>query len=358
MELTLAQLAEITAGEAEGDAGAGIRCVRPFEDAAFGDITLVVEPKLRAQIRESSATAFIVPDARGLEGLNLLVHPRPKLAFARLIKLFAETKAAAPGISSDFTAGANIRLGNSLTIHPRVTVGRECSIGDRCTLHSGVVLGDRVSIGNETEIHANVTIYSDVGIGARVIIHSGTVIGADGFGFVTDEEGRQFKILQTGRVEIEDDVEIGANCCIDRATFGVTRIARGAKLDNLIQVGHNSVIGEDTIVAALTGFSGGTTVGRRAVIAGGVGTNPHVRIGDEVLVMGQAGVTKDVPQGLRVAGTPARDERVWKRAITLFYRLPELFDRIHRLEQPARGGRKPGKKTKRLRDPETKRPGV
>lgn len=346
MEFALSQLAEWTGAKLLGDPNVRIARVRPFEDAGSGDIALVAEEKLRSLASSSDASAFIVDDARGLEGRNLLVHPRPKLVFARLLKQFAPVPIERPGVHPDFACGEGTHLGQDLVIHPRVIVGRDSWIGDRSTLHAGVVVGDRVRIGADTVIYPNVTVYSDVTIGSRTLIHAGTVIGADGFGFVTDEEGRQVKILQTGRVEIEDDVEIGANCCIDRATFGSTRIARGAKLDNLVQVAHNCVIGEDTVVAALTGFSGGTMVGRRAVIAGSVGTNPHVRIGDGALVMGQAGVTKDIPDGQRVAGTPAREEKLWKRAIALFYRLPEILERVQRLEHRVGGSQEGARELK------------
>jgi UDP-3-O-[3-hydroxymyristoyl] glucosamine N-acyltransferase len=166
-----------------------------------------------------------------------------------------------------------------------------------------------------------------------VIIHAGAVIGADGFGFVPDEEGRQVKLLQLGRVRVEDDCEIGANCAIDRGGFGDTVLRRGVKLDNLIQVGHNCDIGEDTVIAALAGFSGGTRTGRRCVIAGQVGTNQHVTIGDGVTVAGQAGVTKNVRAGAVVAGTPIQDYNAWRRSQVLYSRLPELAERVKQLEK-------------------------
>jgi UDP-3-O-[3-hydroxymyristoyl] glucosamine N-acyltransferase len=195
------------------------------------------------------------------------------------------------------------------------------------------VIGDNVVIGSDTTLHGNVTVYEDCELGRRVIIHSGTVIGADGFGFVPDEQGKQIKILQTGNVVIEDDVEVGANCCIDRATFGSTVLRRGVKLDNLIQVAHNCALGEDTVVAAQVGLSGSTTVGRHVVIAGQAATNQHVTINDNVIVGGQAGVTKSVAAGKFVAGTPAQEHNHWKRAQVLVSKLPELFERVKQLEK-------------------------
>jgi UDP-3-O-[3-hydroxymyristoyl] glucosamine N-acyltransferase len=198
------------------------------------------------------------------------------------------------------------------------------------------VIGDRCAIGADTVIHANVSIYHDCEIGSRVIVHAGTVIGADGFGFVADEHGRQVKMLQLGGVRIEDDCEIGANCTIDRGGFGDTVLRRGVKLDNLVQVGHNCEIGEDTVVAALAGFSGGTRIGRRCVIAGQVGTNQHITIGDGAIITGQAGVTKNVREGGFVAGTPIQDYNAWRRSQVLYSRLPEIAARLKELEMVVR----------------------
>ncbi|HVG17641.1 MAG TPA: UDP-3-O-(3-hydroxymyristoyl)glucosamine N-acyltransferase, partial [Blastocatellia bacterium] len=203
--------------------------------------------------------------------------------------------------------------------------------------HAGAVIGNDCRVGDDAVIHANVSIYDGCEIGKRVIIHAGAVIGADGFGFVRDEDGRQVKLLQLGRVRIEDDCEIGANCAIDRGGFGDTVLRRGVKIDNLIQVGHNCDIGEDTVVAALAGFSGGTRVGRGCVIAGQVGTNQHVTIGDGVTVTGQAGVTKGVRAGAVVAGTPAQDYNAWRRSQVLYSKLPELAERLRELEEIIRG---------------------
>ncbi len=202
------------------------------------------------------------------------------------------------------------------------------------TLYPGVCLGDHVKIGDDTVIFPNVVVYDGAEIGARCRIHSGTVIGADGFSFTPDEVGQQVKLLQVGRVVIEDDVEIGANCCVDRAGFGETRIRRGAKFDNLIQIGHNVEIGENTVVAALAGFSGGTKVGRNCIIAGQIGTNQHITIGEGAIITARTGVTKSVEPGKLMGGMmPAQDYQQWRRAQVLYSRLPELFERLKKLEQ-------------------------
>src|SRR5262249_1053016 len=212
------------------------------------------------------------------DGLNLLQVRHPKLAFAEILRLFYVPPYRATGVSPRAVIGERTVLGQDLSIAPGVVIGKDGRIGDRVTLHPGVVLGDEVRVGDDTVIYANVSVYDRVEIGQRVIIHSGTVIGADGFGFV-ESDGRHGKIPQVGPVEIGAEVEIGANCAIDRATLGRTVIGRGAKLDNFVQVGHNSVIGEHAILVAQVGLSGSTTVGRRVTMAGQSATNPHVTIG-------------------------------------------------------------------------------
>lgn len=329
----LGDLSQLIRADLIGDAEARIARVRPFDSSTEGDITFAGDAYLD-RIKESSATAIIVPKVIEASGHNLLIASNPKLAFARALQLLHGSKHEPQGISSDFIKGEGTQLGADPTIYPRVTTGRDVVIGDRVTLYPGVVIGDCCRIGDDTVIHPNVTVYENCEIGNRVIIHGGTVIGADGFGFVQDEEGRQVKMLQLGRVRIEDDCEIGANCAIDRAGFDDTVLRRGVKLDNLIQVGHNCDIGEDTVVAALTGFSGGTRVGRRCVIAGQVGTNQHIEIGDGVIILGQASVTKSVRAGAVIGGIiPAQDHNAWKRTQVLYSKLPEIVDRLKRLER-------------------------
>jgi len=195
-----------------------------------------------------------------------------------------------------------------------------------------VTIGDRCEIGDDCILHPNVSVYDDSVIGSRVVIHSGAVVGSDGFSFVPDEEGRQVKLLQLGRVIVEDDCEIGANCTIDRGGFGATVLRRGAKLDNLIQVGHNCEVGEDTVVAALTGFSGGTRLGQSCVIAGQVGTQQHISIGNGAVITGQAGVTKDISPGAMIAGM-SQNYNEWRKSHAIFKRLPEISGRLRRLER-------------------------
>jgi len=328
----LVELAELIKAELIGESEAEIKKASPFESASEGDVTLAINAAYLERLNESRATAIIVGSPIKGSTRNLLVTRNPKLAFARAIQILHARAYTPSGLSDDLIAGDGTVLGKDLAIHPRVTIGRNATIGDRVTLHSGVVIGDDCTIGSDTVIHANVSIYCDCRIGSRVVIHAGTVIGGDGFGFVPDEEGHQVKLLQLGGVRIEDDCEIGANCAIDRGGFGDTILRRGVKLDNLIQVGHNCDIGEDTVIAALAGLSGGTRIGKRCVIAGQVGTNQHIAIGDDVTVGGQAGVTKNIRDGAVVGGTPAQDLARWRRSQVLYSKLPEMAGRLKKLE--------------------------
>jgi len=332
--LTLSRLAQLIGAELVGDPEAVVTRAQSFESAAAGDVTFAANAAYLTRLNNSSATAIIVKSAEPGMRSNLLIAPSPKLAFARALQILHTKPYRPSGVSADLLLGEGAVLGEDSSIHPRVTVGSNARIGDRVTLHSGVVIGERCSIGDDTVVHANVAIYDDCQIGKRVIVHSGTVIGSDGFGFVADNDGRQVKVLQLGRVVVEDDCEIGANCAIDRGGFGDTVLKRGVKLDNLIQVGHNTEIGEDTVVAALTGFSGGTRIGRQCTIAGQVGTNQHIQIGDGATITARSGVTKSVPAKAVMGGTiPAQDYNSWRRCQVLYSRLPQLAERLRRLER-------------------------
>ncbi|MGE0884931.1 MAG: UDP-3-O-(3-hydroxymyristoyl)glucosamine N-acyltransferase [Blastocatellales bacterium] len=336
--MTLAELAQFIHAELLGDGNAEIIGVNSLDAVRAGELTLVADAQRLPMAQSSQAAAFIVPpklaDHEKLKGRNLVVAKDAKLVFARAIAAFHSRPYESSGISSDLILGEGSRIGEDCSIHPRVTVGRNSIIGNRVTLHPGVVIGDDCRLGDETVLFPNVSVYDGTEIGARCRIHSGTVIGSDGFSFTPDEQGRQFKLLQVGRVVIEDDVEIGANCCVDRAGFGETRIRRGAKFDNLIQIGHNVEIGEDTVVAALAGFSGGTKIGRRCIIAGQIGTNQHITIGDGAIITARTGVTKSVEAGKLMGGMmAAMDYQQWRKSHVLYARLPELFDRLKKLEK-------------------------
>jgi UDP-3-O-[3-hydroxymyristoyl] glucosamine N-acyltransferase len=331
--ISLKELARHTKAELVGDPDAVVDRAAPFHLAQEGDVTFAAHAELLSALPDSKATAIIVGSRIEATEKNLLVVPNPKLAFARALHLLHSSPYIAGGVSDDLRIGEGSRIGLDATIHPRVTIGRDTGIGNRVTLHPGVVIGNRCQVGDDATLYPNVTLYDDCRIGRRAIVHSGTVIGADGFGFVADEEGRQVKMLQTGRVIVEDDCEIGANCAIDRGLTD-TILRRGVKLDNLIQVGHNCEIGEDTIVVAQSGFSGGTRIGRRCVIAGQVGTVHQVTVGDGAVLLARAVVTKNIRPGAQVGGLiPAREVGEWKKSQALYAKLPEIMDRLKRIEE-------------------------
>jgi UDP-3-O-[3-hydroxymyristoyl] glucosamine N-acyltransferase len=336
--MTLAELAQFINVELRGDGEVEITGVASLDEARAGEVTYVADAARLRRVSECRASALIVPfklaDDAAIADRPRLVASDAKLAFARAIAAFHAKPYRPLGVSSDLAIGKDSSIGMDCSIHPRVTIGRNSIVGDRVTLHPGVVIGDDCRVGDDTVLFANVSIYDGTEVGARCRIHSGTVIGSDGFSFTPDEQGRQFKLLQVGRVVIEDDVEIGANCSVDRGGFGETRIRRGAKFDNLIQIGHNVEIGEDTVVAALAGFSGGTNVGRSCVIAGQIGTNQHITIGDRAIITARTGVTKSVEPGKLMGGMmAAMDYQEWRKAHVLYARLPEIFERLKKIER-------------------------
>jgi UDP-3-O-[3-hydroxymyristoyl] glucosamine N-acyltransferase len=340
-QMTLAELSPLIGTELRGDGTRAVTGVAALGAASASEVTFIADATKLSHwlehVDEFVAAALILPARLAEDAAQaatpLLLAKDAKLAFARAIQVFHTQPYEPRGVSNDLQIGAGSTLGADCSIHPRVTIGRDSVIGNRVTLHPGVVIGDRCVVGDDSVLFPNVSVYDDCELGARCRLHSGVVIGADGFSFTPDEQGRQSKLLQVGRVIIEDDVEIGANVCVDRAGFGATRIRRGAKFDNLIQIGHNCDIGENTVVAALTGFSGGATVGRNVIIAGQVGTNQHITIGDRAVVTARTGVTKSVEAGKIVGGLPVQDHMKWRRLQALIAKLPELFERVKSLEK-------------------------
>lgn len=329
---TLGALAALVGGECRGPAALVLKGIAAIDQAGPEEITFVARGRYAKLIDASRAGAFIVgPELADLDRPRI-VTADPYLAYAKIAAVFAPAVWRWPGISNLAYLGPNCRLGKGVSIAPFVYLGEEVELGDGVTLLPGVVLGNRVTVGAESLLHPNVTVRDDCHIGSRVIIHSGTVIGSDGFGFAPD--GRSFrKIPQLGRVVIEDDVEIGANCTIDRAALGETRIGRGVKIDNLVQVAHNVTIGADSIIVAQVGISGSTQIGRNVMLAGQVGLVGHIQIGDGVRVGAQSGVTASIPPGETYLGSPAQPAAELRRQLVLQKRLPELYNRLKDLEK-------------------------
>lgn len=333
MQLTVAEIAGIVGGRITGDGQVPIRGVAVFEAATSDDITYVESARFLKKMDASQAGAVIVPDYYNDPAPCPVIHTdNPKLGFARVLAVFHPDKEPCSGISPRAICGEDLVAGQDVTIGDFVTVGNSVRLEDRVCLLPGVYLGDDVKIGADTVIGPNVTIMDRCRIGRRVKINAGTVIGSDGFGFVPDGD-TYFKIQHAGIVQIDDDVEIGANNAIDRGTFGKTHICRGVKTDNLVHIAHNVRIGEDTLIVAQVGIAGSTTIGRHATLAGQAGVGQHLTIGDNAIVGPQAGVAKSLEPGAVVSGTYAMPHKIWLRLQRILPGLPAFVKRFERLEK-------------------------
>lgn len=337
-EMTLAEIAGLVEGELQGPAELAIHGVMDIKTAQEGHITFIVNKKLAPEIAHTKASAVIVPLAMTSAPKPIIRVADPYLAMALTQRMFTLQPFTARGISPAAQVGANCLIPAEISIFPGVVIGNHVTLGSRITLYPGVVIGDHARIGDNSILHANVCVEQGCLIGARVIIHCGAVIGSDGFGYARDQK-QCIKIPQIGIVQIDDDVEIGANVCIDRATFGKTWIKRGVKIDNLVQVAHNVVVGEDSIIVSQVGIAGSTTLGRGVVLAGQVGVSGHATLGDGVTVGAKSGVHGSLSPGARVSGIPAIPHGEWLKASSVFQRLPnmlkemrELRKRLERLE--------------------------
>jgi len=315
-----------------GDDGIAISGVNSLNEAGPGEICFFADQRLSEELKKTRGSAVIVSVENQLFNGPQVVAANPELAFARVATLLSPAIAGYPGVSERAVVHESSVIGRNVSIYPLVYVGKEAVIGDDVILFPGVFVGDRARIGVRTVIHPNVAVLRDCVIGKDVIIHAGTVIGADGFGFVRD--GRtSVKIPQTGIVQIDDQVEIGANNCIDRATFGRTWIGSRVKTDNLVQIGHNVVIGDDTVVVAQAGIAGSTRIGRGVMIGPQSGLIDHLEIGDGAMIAGRSGVAKAVGAGEIVSGVPAMPHRLWLKITGLIKRLPRLDERVRSLEK-------------------------
>lgn len=351
---TLDEISQAVGGQLIGPLDVTVSGASSLTEAHEGDLSYVEHDRHLAVAAQSKATAFVV--ARHLSGLTRpqIVVPDAKYAFARIVQRFFTAPYAARGIAAEVIRGRDVQLGADVSIWPFVTVGDRARIGARVTLYPGVFIGHDSVIGDDSVLYPNVTVMERCSIGSRVIIHSGTVIGSDGFGYV-QHGGRHHKIPQIGSVVIEDDVELGANVTVDRATFGLTRIRRGTKVDNLAQIAHNVTIGEHSIVVAQVGIAGSATVGSYVVIGGQAGLADHVDIGDRVMIAARAGVNRSLTGDQVVSGAPAMPHDTWVKAQAVIPRLPELRQHVRDLERrvkaietrPGRAKNKPKGRKKR-----------
>ncbi|MGE5530191.1 MAG: UDP-3-O-(3-hydroxymyristoyl)glucosamine N-acyltransferase [Patescibacteria group bacterium] len=328
----LGDLARLVEGDVIGDADLPIAGVGGVDDVKPGDITMVASVKVAARAEESPAAAVIVPP--GLPPLRkpMLKVANPRLAFARVLEVFNPPAPAPAGIHPSAVVSPDLSSGPGCSIGPLVVVGERVKLGAGVVIHPGVVIGRDVEIGDGTVIHANVVIREGTRIGRRVIVHGGTVIGSDGFGFVF-ANGHWVKVPQVGRVVIEDDVEIGANVTIDRATTGVTLIKRGTKTDNLVQIAHNVVVGEDCALVALSGIAGSTTLGDRVNLGGQSGLVGHITIGSDSVIAARALVINNLPPNSYVSGAPARPHGEDMRVAAAIGKVPELLRTVRELQK-------------------------
>ena len=327
----LSKLAQLIGAELKGE-DQEIRGINALEWAREDEISFLESSRFLQAALASKAQALIVPPplAAKVEKKSLLVVPNVRAAVAKIAQVFYKPPSPPSGVSTLAFISEDVKIHPSAKIYPFVYVGSGACIEEEVVLYPGVFVGEGVSIGRESIIYPNAVIYPRTKLGARTIVHAGVVIGSDGFGYA-QEEGKHLKIPHFGRVEIAEEVEIGANTTIDRATFGVTRIGAGTKLDNLIQIAHNVSLGRSCAVAAQVGFTGSVEVGDYVMIGGQAGVNN--KIGDRAMVAARAGVAKEVPAGKVVAGAPAMDIRHWRRCVAAYEKLPEILKELRLLRQ-------------------------
>ena len=336
---TLAELAALVGGGVSGDGQLAIGGVAPLESAGPGQLSFFANRKYRAAFEASRAGAVVVEqDEEVPAGSTVLRAPGAYLAFARISALFNPPAPVEPGLSPQAAVHPSASVDPSAQVGPFVSVGPGAVVGPRTVLHAGVQLGAGVRVGADCLLYQNVVVRERCVLGDRVALQPGCVIGSDGFGYALDLAGdgggpRHFKVPQAGHVVIEDDVEIGANSCVDRATLGTTRVCRGAKIDNLVQVAHNVVVGPLSVLASQVGISGSTTLGMGVVCWGQAGLVGHITVGDRANVAAQAGVAHDVGPGERVAGSPAKSDVAWARNSAAFDRLTDMRRELRALQK-------------------------
>ena len=331
--LKLEEIAELVGGEVVGDPKLPITGVAGIKEAQKGDITFLGNTKYLPFLEQTQASAVIVSEDVVFDKKPVIRAANPSLAFSKVVSHFSPEPIQRPaGVHRTALVDKSVRLGEGVSIGPHVVIEKDSVIGDRCVIEANVFIGERCVIGNWVRIYPNVTLREETEIGDRVIIHSGTAIGSDGFGYET-VNGEHIKIPQIGSVKIEEDVEIGANVCIDRGRFKKTLIMRGTKIDNLVQVAHNVIIGPNCLIVSQAGISGSSELGKNVVVAGQAGIVGHLELGDGVIVGAGAGVTKSIPPNTVVLGQPARPISEMKRIIALTAKLPELFKDILELKK-------------------------
>lgn len=331
--MKLARIAELLGCQLIGDGEVEITGLAPIDRAGPTELTFLSNPKYAPKLKTTRAAAVII--AEPVEGLPLsfLVSKNPYLDFARALSLFYQPPRPKPGIHPLAVIEPDAQIGENASIGPFVYIGPKVRIGKNAVIYPHVVIYEGAEIGDDFVAHSHAVVREFCKIGNRVILGNGVVVGGDGFGFARREDGTHYKIPQAGITVIEDDVEIQSLCSVDRATIGETRIRRGAKLDSLVQIGHGCVVGENNILCAQVGLAGSSILEKDVLLAGQVGVSGHLTIHEGAVVYAQSGIGGDVPAHATVAGSPAFDASLWRRAVTAFPRLPELLKRVRELEK-------------------------
>lgn len=331
--ISVAELAARLGRACEGDGTVRLSGVGSLESAGPSDLTFVRSKRYAERLISSSAGAVILPEDVDAAGRPAIRSPDPGLDFARAAAQLVPELRPEPGIDPSAVVSPEARVDPGAHVGALAVVGARARVGAGSVLHPHSVVYPDACVGADCTLHAGAIVREGCVLGDRVVLQPGAVIGGDGFGYAMNERGVFEKVPQLGRVLVEDDVEIGANTTVDRATLGETRLGEGVKIDNLVMVGHNCEVGEGSMIVAQSGLSGSTVVGRRALLMAQTGTGGHLRIGDGVFVGARGGIRHDVPQGRRVFGYPALEERAWHRAMAALSRLPEALRRLRRVER-------------------------
>jgi UDP-3-O-[3-hydroxymyristoyl] glucosamine N-acyltransferase len=331
--LTLAEIADRIGCRLEGDGTIEIAGLAGIEQAHPGEITFLANPKYTHMLSATRASAVILDERTPAPSCAVLRTPEPYVAFAKALELFADIPRPPAGVDTHSIIGRNVEFGRNVAVGPFVTVGDGAAIGDNSLIYSHVAIGPGTRIGRDCILYSHVAVRERITIGNRVILHSGVVVGSDGYGFARQKDGTHYKIPQTGTVHLEDDVELGANTCIDRPAVGETRIGAGSKIDNLVQIAHGVRVGGRVLLAAQTGIAGSSAIEDDVVLAGQVGVAGHITIGQGTVAVAKTGISNSTDPGSFVSGYPAISNREWRKSSVLFKKLPELRKQVQELER-------------------------
>lgn len=338
--MKLAELAELTgAAISAGAPDTEITSTAGLDIAGEGDVTFLANPKYTPQVAATRASAIFLSESAEIErdDIAVLRAKDPYVAYTRAMRIFFPEPTLNPFIHSTAVVDPTASVAENVEIHPNVVIGANAAIASRVRLMPNVTIYEGVSIGENSVLHSGVSVRENCEVGRNCIIHNNTTIGSDGFGYAKDEDKRWLKIPQTGRVVLEDDVEIGANTAIDCASVGETRIKRGAKIDNLVQIGHSCTVDEDALICSQTGLAGSSVIGKRVILAGQVGIAGHLKVGDDAVLTAKSATSHNIEPGKVISGIPGFDNRDWLRSTAAFRRLGEFAQRLRKLENKVFG---------------------